>query len=57
MTTQLVLLDSGQRSWKLDRTTREIGKRGVAQAREALRKAGTSPTPGGPPARRSTQAA
>jgi len=40
MTTQLVLLDSGRRDWKLDRRTREIGKRGVAQAREALRKAG-----------------
>lgn len=47
MTTQLVLLDSG-RSWKLDRRTREIGKRGVAQAREALRQAGSPPAPGGP---------
>jgi hypothetical protein len=49
MTTQLVLLDSGRRSWKLDRQTREIGKRGVAQAREALRRAGT-PDPGDPKA-------
>ena len=50
MTTQLVLLDSGRKSWKLDRRTREIGMRGVAQAREALRKAGGTPPapPSGP---------
>lgn len=48
MTTQLVLLDSGRRSWKLDRQTREIGKRGVAQAREALRRAGAPPAPSDP---------
>ena len=47
MTTQLVLIDSG-RSWKLDRRTREIGKRGVAQAREALRNAGAPPAPTDP---------
>ena len=40
MTTQLVLLDPVHGAWKLDRRTREIGKRGVAQAREALRRAG-----------------
>jgi hypothetical protein len=51
MTTQLVLLDAGRRSWKLDRRTREIGMRGVAQAREALRKAGGPPAPGGPSSR------
>lgn len=48
MTTQLVLLDSGRQSWKLDRKTREIGKRGVAQAREALRQAGAPPAPQDP---------
>ena len=47
MTTQLVLLDPVHGAWKLDRRTREIGKRGVAQAREALRRAG-GPTPSGP---------
>jgi hypothetical protein len=42
MATQLVLLDSPTPSWKLDRRTREIGRRGVASAREALRKASTA---------------
>ncbi|MGH9279162.1 MAG: hypothetical protein ACRD12_13785 [Acidimicrobiales bacterium] len=44
MNDQLVLLDDddeGQRPWRLDEHTREIGRRGVAQAREALRQAGT----------------
>lgn len=36
MEKQLVLLES-RPSWKLDRRTREIGLRGVAQARAALR--------------------
>jgi hypothetical protein len=40
MATQLLLLDSTSPSWKLDRRTREIGRRGVAEAREALRRAG-----------------
>jgi hypothetical protein len=39
MATQLVLLDSRPRAWKLDRQTREIGRRGLAEAREALRRA------------------
>jgi hypothetical protein len=39
MATQLLLLDTSTRSWKLDRQTREIARRGVAEAREALRKA------------------
>ena len=39
MATQLLLLDTSTPSWKLDRQTREIGRRGVAEAREALRKA------------------
>jgi hypothetical protein len=39
MDNQLPLIDSGPRSWKLDRRTREIGRRGVAQARAALQAA------------------
>lgn len=39
MGTQLLLLDTASPSWKLDRKTREIGRRGVAEAREALRRA------------------
>ncbi|MCU1379465.1 MAG: hypothetical protein JWN29_2448 [Acidimicrobiales bacterium] len=39
MATQLLLLDTSSRTWKLDRQTREIGRRGVAEAREALRRA------------------
>jgi hypothetical protein len=39
MATQLLLLDTSSPSWKLDRQTREIGRRGVAEAREALRRA------------------
>jgi hypothetical protein len=38
MENQLPLIE-GSRSWKLDRRTREIGRRGVAQARAALRAA------------------
>jgi hypothetical protein len=39
MENQLPLIDSGPRSWKLDRRTREIGRQGIAQARAALRSA------------------
>lgn len=43
MNDQLVLLDDdddeGQPSWRLDEHTRDIGRRGVALAREALRQA------------------
>jgi len=42
MATQLVLLEATSPNWKLDRETREIGRRGVAEAREALRRAGGS---------------
>lgn len=56
MTTQLVLLDSGT-TWKLDRRTREIGKRGVAQAREALRRSGGTPPAGPTGPGRATRAA
>ena len=38
MNDQLVLLDD-DRQWRLDERTREIGLRGVAQAREALHQA------------------
>jgi hypothetical protein len=37
-TDQLQLVDS-DRSWRLDDQTRAAGRRGVAQAREALRQA------------------
>ena len=48
MNDQLVLLDEDDRnddgtprrsSWQLDAHTRDIGRRGVAQARQALRQA------------------
>jgi hypothetical protein len=39
MATQLLLLESTSPNWKLDRRTREIGRRGVAEARAALRRA------------------
>jgi hypothetical protein len=39
MNDQLVLLEDDERQWKLDERTRELGRRGVAQAREALRQA------------------
>ena len=39
MNDQLALLEDDDREWKLDERTREIGRRGVASAREALRQA------------------
>ena len=36
MTKQLVLLQA-ESGWRMDRSTCELGRRGVAQAREALR--------------------
>ena len=39
METQLPLIDPTPAAWSLDQRTREIGRRGVAQAREALRRA------------------
>lgn len=36
---QLPLLDAGYRPWQLDAVTREIGRRGVSEARRALRQA------------------
>jgi hypothetical protein len=36
MTRQLRLIETPHRSWKLDRRTREIGRKGIADARAAL---------------------
>jgi hypothetical protein len=36
---QLALLDRPARNWRLDERTRELGRRGLAMAREALREA------------------
>ncbi|MCA1690895.1 MAG: hypothetical protein LC733_01370 [Actinobacteria bacterium] len=36
---QLVLLDDDDRQWRLDEPTRDVGRRGVALARAALRQA------------------
>jgi hypothetical protein len=50
MATQLVLLETSP-DWKLDRETREVGRKGLAEARAALRQAGQQTGP------RRTQAA
>ena len=39
MKQQLALIDAPSRAWKLDRKTIETGRKGVALAREALRRA------------------
>ena len=39
MARQLVLIDTTGSDWRLDDRTREIGRRGVAEAREILRRA------------------
>ena len=39
MARQLKLLEVNEPEWKLDERTREVGKQGVEQAREALREA------------------
>ncbi|MEA3077832.1 MAG: hypothetical protein QOF60_2740 [Actinomycetota bacterium] len=39
MERQLVLIEDGGADYRLDERTREIGRRGVAAARETLRKA------------------
>jgi hypothetical protein len=39
MERQLVLLEDDQSEWRLDERTREVGRQGVEQAREALRRA------------------
>lgn len=38
--TQLALLDAPASSWRLDDKTREVGRRGLAEARAVLRSAG-----------------
>ena len=38
MSTQLALPVSTSPNWKLDRKTREIGRRGIAEARAALQR-------------------
>ncbi|MGI8776805.1 MAG: hypothetical protein ACR2LJ_05335 [Acidimicrobiales bacterium] len=39
MEQQLTLVDTDERAWELDDHTREIGRRGLEQARRALQKA------------------
>jgi len=39
MERQLVLIEEGEVDYRLDDRTREIGRRGIAAARETLRKA------------------
>jgi hypothetical protein len=39
MEKQLVLVEPTERPWELDERTRQVGKRGLEQAREALRRA------------------
>ncbi|MGH9114552.1 MAG: hypothetical protein ACRDWW_01860 [Acidimicrobiales bacterium] len=39
METQLPLLDYDEVDWRLDERTRELGRRGVAEARRALTEA------------------
>ncbi len=39
MNDQLELVEAAERPWRLDAPTRAAGRRGVAQAREALRQA------------------
>ena len=39
MERQLHLLEPPEPDWHLDETTKEIGRRGVAEAREALQRA------------------
>ncbi|HSS09106.1 MAG TPA: hypothetical protein VLL25_04420 [Acidimicrobiales bacterium] len=36
---QLVLLDPKNVDWRLDERTRELGRRGIADARQALKEA------------------
>ncbi|MBX7070929.1 MAG: hypothetical protein K1X38_16225 [Microthrixaceae bacterium] len=37
MTAQLILIDTDAPTWKLPEATRAIGRRGIAEARAALR--------------------
>jgi hypothetical protein len=49
MSKQLVLPVSTSPNWKIDPKTREIGRRGIAEARAALRRAGAGSGPSGHP--------
>ncbi|HSH23064.1 MAG TPA: hypothetical protein VK975_03285 [Acidimicrobiales bacterium] len=40
MGTQLTMLEAPVSAWRLDDKTREVGRRGLAEARAALRSAG-----------------
>jgi hypothetical protein len=40
MNTQLALIDDRNADWRLDDRTREAGRKGLAEARAALAKAG-----------------
>jgi len=37
MTAQLILIDTDEPSWKIPEATREIGRKGLAEARAVLR--------------------
>ena len=39
MTAQLILLEDRAPDWRIDDRTREIGRKGIAEARAALREA------------------
>lgn len=47
MERQLVLIEERGADYRLDERTREIGRRGVAAARKALKKSATAPPPHG----------
>ena len=51
MSRQLVLIESGEPDWRLDEHTVEVGRRGVAAAREVLRQATASKRDVPPPQR------
>ena len=42
-TTQLTLIEPASGSWRLDERTRETGRKGVAEARQALTVAARQP--------------
>ena len=44
-TTQEQLALPAERAWKIDGRTREVGRRGIAEARAALHRAASGPEP------------
>jgi hypothetical protein len=54
MNRQLHLLPPTSQTWRLDAATREVGRKGLAQARAALRNARTAPERPPQPAPRPT---